>query len=251
MNDVYAIFADMMGFADALEQLSPSQHEQLEQSFMYSDAEIMPLERVDAPGLVFRNQRYFAESVKRFTELSLHRGAIHSVILFSDSAYVVARDVRHTTMLAVDLMCELLSLSVPLRIGIGRGTFSRLSFSAFTHPDGFLSVEAPFAGTSIVNAFRAESSRDACGFRILVHPSAVAQNSRQFVSLPPEEASDFATHEVNFMSPRWPLNVRPSSRPTPEVIERLRESVRSPRALRHYDATIAMMRRSGAAGWPR
>ena len=39
MNDVYAIFVDMMGFADGLEQLNPAEHEELEQRFMYSEDE--------------------------------------------------------------------------------------------------------------------------------------------------------------------------------------------------------------------
>ena len=184
MNDVYAIFVDMMGFADGLEQLNPSEHEDLERRFMYSEDEPETSNGTDAAGRIFRNQRHFAVSIKWFTELSVHRDAIRSVILFSDSAYVIVRDVRRTVVLAVDLMCELLSRSVPLRIGVGKGTFSRLSFSAFTHPDGFLSVEAPFAGTSVINAYRAESSRGAYGFRIMVHPSAVAQNSKEFVMLP-------------------------------------------------------------------
>ena len=79
-----------------------------------------------------------------------------------------------------------------------------------------------------------------------MHPSAAAQDSKEFVRLPHKESSKDATHEVNFVKPRWPPNVRPSSMPTLEVIESMRASVRSPRALRHYDATIGAMRRLGA-----
>jgi hypothetical protein len=48
---------------------------------------------------------------------------------------------------------------IPVRMGIGRGSFSRFAFTSIMDPSGKLFTEAPFLGTSIVRAYRCQDKK--------------------------------------------------------------------------------------------
>jgi hypothetical protein len=247
-NNVYALFIDVMGFADALTRLTRRELP-LVTKILTNDLELgrdLPPAVVNVVG----NYRFFHDTLSS----SISYGDdVRAVITFSDSAFVIAKTFDKVESIAWLVMRACFTHHVPLRMGIGRGTFARLSFSTSTHPSNLLAAHAPFLGTSVIYAHRAESSRSALGFRILVHPSArrrLPETNSFTVDLPGEERSVDCVQEINFVSlsnvtDTEVLRKRPDE---PHVLHltHMRRQVKNDRALRHFDASeVALMRLSG------
>jgi hypothetical protein len=164
--------------------------------------------------------------------------------MFSDSAYIVTEGFETAARIAFHLLRGCLFADIPARVGIGRGTFARLAFSTLSHPAGILVADAPFLGTSIIHAYRAEETQPAPGFRVFVHPSAIASEPPFWVAdLLDDERSEDATHEVDFVT-LWPAYIPQDQYPDlVEHVNAMRVGVTSARVLRHYDATLATMAR--------
>lgn len=93
-----------------------------------------------------------------------------SAMVFSDCAYVDVRTSLRAAKIAVELMLLFNELDVPVRMGLGRGTFYGFKHSVEVSGSDMITT-ALFAGTAVVFAHAAEQS-GAKGCRILVHPSA-------------------------------------------------------------------------------
>jgi len=167
------------------------------------------------------------------------------VIEFLDSAYIVLND-NHLPAenLARGMMHELLLAGVPSRIGIGKRTFLRMSFSTSTHPTGTIFATAPFMGTGVINAYRAERCASR-GFRIFVHPSAIAANSERapwvYLRLADAECSASCSRQLNVMMEE---NDAPAMR---KALAEMQADVTNPRILLHYQATATALDRCEAA----
>jgi len=105
-----------------------------------------------------------------------------SAMVFSDCAYVVLANATLTATFAVELMQHFCLCLVPVRMGVGYGTFNPLRFTLNIH-------RSMFSGSGIVTAYEAE--RAARGLRIFIHPAAMAE--RPLLSL--------KTHLVALSSP--------------------------------------------------
>ena len=101
-------------------------------------------------------------------EQSLKDGA--SAMIFSDCAYVDVGTSLRAARVAVDLMLLFNKADVPVRIGLGRGTFYGFKSSVDVSGADMI-TKALFAGTAVVFAHAAEQC-GAKGCRILAHPSA-------------------------------------------------------------------------------
>ncbi len=112
-----------------------------------------------------------------------------SAQVFSDCAYVDVSTSLRAVRVAVDLMQEFIDMGVPVRMGLGRGTY--YSFKHSVENTGTEMVtKALFAGTAVVNAYGAEQCGGK-GCRILVHPSvesdlASARSDEPLMPLPEE-----------------------------------------------------------------
>ncbi len=109
--------------------------------------------------------------------------------IFSDCAYVDAGTTARAAMVAVDLMQAAIRVEVPVRMGLGRGTFYAFKHSVETSGVQVIS-KALFAGTAVINSHDAERC-GAKGCRILVHPSVETdlnetRSSEVLVPLPAE-----------------------------------------------------------------
>lgn len=90
-------------------------------------------------------------------------------MLFSDCAYLDLGSSLRSGLVATGLMRQFVRQRVPVRMGIGRGTFYAFSFSTDLS-DSTTTTRSLFAGTAVVHAYAAEQSGGK-GMRIFVHPS--------------------------------------------------------------------------------
>ena len=92
-----------------------------------------------------------------------------SAQVFSDCAYVDVSTSLRAIQAAVDLMQEFIRAEVPVRMGLGRGTYYSFRYS-IENTDTEMVTKALFAGTAVVNAHGAEQCGGK-GCRIFVHSS--------------------------------------------------------------------------------
>jgi len=92
-----------------------------------------------------------------------------TAISFSDSVFFATTSFVAAARFAVDLVFDMLSSRVPVRIGIASGSFAALRFRSDVSTDGG-DHAAQFLGTAVVRAYRAEKC-GVKGMRVLVHPS--------------------------------------------------------------------------------
>jgi len=123
-------------------------------------------------GLVAQFVNFHQIVENEFTQFAaqLLSGAATQVVTFADSVYITMPALKEAAATAARLMRELIGAEVPVRIGIGCGTFVALRFQpplGDAHPAVYASQ---FLGTAIVNARDAVQS-DAKGLRILLHSS--------------------------------------------------------------------------------
>src|SRR5207245_1792444 len=123
-----------------------------------------------------------------------------SAMLFSDCAFIDAGTSLATALLAREIMRHCIKRHVPVRMGIGRGTFYPLMFS--TEHSGSVHVSrCRFVGTAVIHAHAAEQCGGK-GLRIFVHPSAAADlqafNSRIRL-LPLRKVFPSAASELDYL----------------------------------------------------
>jgi len=94
-----------------------------------------------------------------------------TAITFSDSAFVATTHLVEAANVAVDLLRWLMPSRVPVRIGIGYGTFEAVRFRSDVTVDGG-DHAAHFLGTGVVRSHAAEKC-GIKGIRLLLHPSVV------------------------------------------------------------------------------
>jgi hypothetical protein len=90
--------------------------------------------------------------------------------VFSDSAFVIFRDLNTAICFAQDFMRDLISFRVPVRMGIGRGTFRGLRLTTDIS-DEVRRHSSQFLGTGVIRAVKAESC-GLKGLRIFIHPES-------------------------------------------------------------------------------
>jgi len=121
-------------------------------------------------------------------------------MLFSDCAFVDAGNFIASAFLAKEIMRELIKERVPVRMGLGRGTFYRLNFS--TELGDSTISRCRFIGTAVVYAHEAEQCGGK-GMRIFVHPSAAADlrvtSSTEIKLLPLPEPFEDADSELDYL----------------------------------------------------
>lgn len=95
-----------------------------------------------------------------------------TAITFSDSLFVATAHLHEAIDLSTDILRSALQREIPLRIGIGYGSFAATHFRSSISDDGG-DHAAEFLGKAVVRAHSAEGC-GIKGMRILLHPSTEA-----------------------------------------------------------------------------
>lgn len=123
-------------------------------------------------------------------------------MLFSDCAFIDFGTPFQAAKISAELMRILIFNQLPVRIGIGRGTFYPEQ-CATNLIGSSLVAKAVFFGTGVINAYQAEQC-GAKGMRILVHPTAVRtltkHASLNLLRLPKKEKS--VQFELSYLTDR-------------------------------------------------
>lgn len=170
-------------------------------------------------------------------------------IAFSDSAFVAFRNSFTALHFAEDWMRMLLSFGVPVRMGIGTGSFRAIRF--ITDVSGHVRRHSSqFLGTAVVQAHQAESC-GLKGMRIFVHPNAEVTDEleRHFCEVHEDtlHLNTRVRRELNYLHfvPAFILGPK-------ETDARTRKLVQAVTAMRrrapmkkqdHYDATLHALAR--------
>ena len=167
-TQVTAVYADILGFT----QLVTSQEGFLDllDGFMSSESSESSLR------LAAAEENYLARMFTTFhCTLDLQLRPLQNIdplksIAFSDSALVAFRDNNIALSFAGNWMRMLLSFRIPVRMGIGTGSFRVLRLTTDVSDD-VQRHSAQFLGTAVVQAYQAESC-GLKGMRIFIHPDA-------------------------------------------------------------------------------
>ena len=128
-----------------------------------------------------------------------------TAMLFSDCAFLNPCNSLQPALIAIDLMRKFIKTGVPVRMGIGKGTFYSFEYSMDTGGDSKrLVTKSRFLGTSVVRAAAAEKCGGK-GMRIFVHPKVDDLNSNShFKILQVPQPSKAANRELDYLYPSKP-----------------------------------------------
>lgn len=164
-------------------------------------------------------------------------------MLFSDCAFLVLGTPLRTALLAADLMRECLLEHVPVRMGIGVGSFNAIR-STTDEFDGVVVTRAMFTGTAITRAARIADTPNHKGMRIFIHPktsSAALDNIRCRVKVLPLEPVSVGW-ELDYLNEQTPAGASPSAEDLDiklfQSVVAMREPGMSAAVLRHYTETF-------------
>ena len=122
-----------------------------------------------------------------------------TAMLFSDCAFLNPGNSLRAALIAIDLMREFIKAGVPVRMGIGKGTFYSFGYSTDTGGDSMVVSKSRFIGTAVVRAHAAEQCGGK-GMRIFVHPKVDGLDSHaDFKILPVPKASKAAKWELDYL----------------------------------------------------
>lgn len=139
------------------------------------------------------------------------RGGMQAM-LYSDCAYLDLGNSVRAGLVATELIRKFLRERVPVRMGMGRGTFYAFGFSIDV-TDSTTITHSLFAGTAVVHAHAAERCGGK-GMRIFVHPSLEPERrliEQSVKMLPLPTKNDDAKWELNYLCETKPAQEQPSA----------------------------------------
>jgi hypothetical protein len=165
------VYADILGFSDLVMSM-PDTIDVLD-GFYYSTMSLAQLRASFAeepvPDALTRTFAAFHRALDiRVSEL-VNADPLQSIV-FSDSAFVVFRDPNTAIYFAQAFMRDLISFRIPVRMGIGPGTFRGLRLTTDIS-DEVRRHSSQFLGTGVIRAHQAESC-GLKGLRIFIHPDS-------------------------------------------------------------------------------
>lgn len=152
------------------------------------------------------------------------------LMIFSDCAFAVYKTALQAANSATGLMQHLLTLSVPVRMGLAYGTWHVNRFS-FAVADATTVTRAVFYGTGVVRATQAEK-HGGKGCRIFVHSSTLPTSfgfSEIGSLIQIRDNTKCAPHELNYLYPPWPTpDSVPDDQPLWDAVSEMRRSLKKP-----------------------
>ncbi len=171
-------------------------------------------------------------------------------MLFSDCAFLEFGNPVMMAMMAPKLMRDFILSKVPVRMGIGKGTFYPFKFSTDL-TDSTIVTRSLFMGTAVVRAHNAEQCGGK-GMRIFVHPSVRVEMVSK--ALPLVKAYEHSEAELDFLHEPRPAQVTPSAeeddRKLFDAVKEMREAAPEGVQNHYLDTLEAMNRMRGKNGRP-
>ncbi len=208
----------------------------------------------DKAGYQFSSTSEMSNRFNRFTRVldtcvfeNGLNGALQAM-LFSDCAFLEFGNSIRAALAATALMRGFVKAKVPVRMGIGRGTFYPLKFS--TEISGATVVaRSLFVGTAVVYAHAAEQCGGK-GIRIFVHPSVsgeipLIQQRIKVIALGKPYRN--ASWELDYLPDRRPANDRhleeAADRELFEAVAEMKDPAAPMRVRRQYVETLKALNR--------
>ena len=170
-TQVTVVYADILGFTQLV--ISHNSLIELLDGFSHSESSVEQLRNRLVEDHEDRLTHTFAV-FHRTLDLQLNEllnvDPLQSIV-FSDSAFVAFRDNNTALYFAEGWMRTLLSFKVPVRMGIGTGSFRALRLTTDVSDD-VRRHSSQFLGTAVIQAHQAESC-GLKGMRVFIHPAAV------------------------------------------------------------------------------
>ena len=252
----FIAFIDLLGFADLIERLDPD--EEYVVSFLMR-AESSPDEYpslIGRPGWKVYCQYWEFRTLieqslreRRYEHAEFGFVPTFKSIRFSDSVFIAADKIEDLFALCSSMLRAALDRKVPIRGGLAVGSWFHFSLSSNLTMAGATDISAPFWGSAVVRAYRAESS-GLKGLRVFAHPlirSYVNCNDykgelmKWWVLLPEEERNEWASDELNqIVKPDGTVDGSTSA--MREALEQMRADASAPAQV-HYQRTLSALER--------
>lgn len=235
-NGKYVLFLDLLGFTQFVRN---SFQKAVFPDFRDAAAFELAKKQLSLSQLeVERVYRRFHNHLSKLLRRPPRRGKAPAVSLsFSDCAYVIFDEQADAERFAIGAMRSFVRNDMPMRMGLAYGSFAAYPFTSDTLPSGHVMFGAPFMGTAVIDAYKAESS-GIKGMRILVHPSFymnAGDMNDVLVPLPKAEQRPEAVGELNWYDLALSTTIR-------RHVRRMRATA-PPEAHIHYDKTLSFVRR--------
>jgi hypothetical protein len=174
-------------------------------------------------------------------------------MLFSDCAFLVFtkdnlddRPAVRTGMVATDLMRKFIKNLIPVRMGIGKGTFYDLEYLTTTNGK-LITSKSRFIGTAVTCAHDAAERCEGKGLRIFVHESAEEDLPRMGGSLKVPQTLKSVKWELDYLYDPQPIGKQEQlERDDRELFDNV-ASMNTPdlseSARLHYTETLAALNR--------
>jgi hypothetical protein len=234
------VFVDMLG-ASALTEEFPTR-------LIHSGPDEAGFESTSTSDTSNRFNRF-----SRVLDVGVHRHSLYGrvqAMLFSDCAFLEFGSTLVSAMVATELMRDFILAKVPVRMGIGRGTFYTFKFSTDI-TDSTVVTRSLFAGTAVVRAVAAERCGGK-GLRVFVHPSVKAELSvihQRVKTMMLVKPCKHATWELDYLYEQRPAQQNPSAEEADRglfeaVLELKEKYLTAPMVVRrHYIEALKAMNR--------
>jgi hypothetical protein len=173
-------------------------------------------------------------------------------MLFSDCAFLELGTSLLAAVSATELMRTFIRENVPVRMGIGKGTFYPFYFSTELTDSSIIS-RSRFIGTAVVRAHAAEKCGGK-GLRIFVHPKLEGELEmfeRRVKVIPLVNVYPNAKWELDFLHEQRPAQEKPSAEEADyelfEAVIGMQDETMPLEVHRHYEETINAMNRMRTA----
>lgn len=171
------------------------------------------------------------------------------VLLFSDCAFLVFETSLQAAVVSTRLMRDFIKEKVPVRMGLGKGTFYDIEYVTRTNADPVLVSKSRFIGTAVVRAHAAEQCGGK-GMRVFLDASLegdLTSIRQQIKVLQLTRPLRNAKWELDYLNESRPASeneaVEKADHDLFESIANLKDPKLPPNVRRHYTQTLAAMNR--------
>jgi hypothetical protein len=176
------------------------------------------------------------------------KGGIQAM-LFSDCAFLVFETSQRAALVGTSLMRDLIKRGVPVRMGMGKGTFYNIEYVTNTNVGSVTISKSRFIGTAVVRAHAAEQCGGK-GMRIFLDSSLesdLQSFSQQIKTLRLAEPFKDVKWELDYLHESRPMSEGPKIEAADhelfERVARLTDTGWTAEVRRHYTKTLAAMNR--------
>jgi hypothetical protein len=176
-----------------------------------------------------------------------------TAVVFSDSFFLATEDWYPCLRFCQAFMRSCIAAKIPVRMGVGYGSFSSNRFAIETMK-GMRIVSTEFLGSAVV--FATDAEKAVKGMRIALHPTVLPTigytNAKpyKFLSLPAEECSEAAIHELNYSDSSFLIGEAPDGDTAASLLRYVADMKGHAPALPHiqvhYEQTSRALETNGA-----